>query len=117
MPHYPALAAMGVTSIAQISRYTLQSTPTGDELKLYYNRPPESPLPRSKKFHFNGARKPGAAGGSELLRDAIDELNRLTRTGVNPTLCRQQLADELLHLEQVMLAKMSELRRQLADWR
>ncbi|HEY5717195.1 MAG TPA: DUF3461 family protein [Motiliproteus sp.] len=112
MSHYPTLNAMGVTSLEQISRYTLQHDNGSDELKIYYRRPDDSPLPHSKKFRFGVTQGESTA----TLLAAVDELNRLTRVGSSAKPTRAQLADELAQLEQVLIAKMGELKRQLEAW-
>lgn len=108
MSLHPTLSSMGITSINQITRYTLHSEGAEDILKIYYSRPEGSPLPRTKKFQFRG---------ESVLLQAVSELNSLTSNTQNTEHSRQQLATELDQLQQVMLAKMNELKRQLESWR
>jgi hypothetical protein len=117
---------MGVTRFDQISRYTLHSAGNEDELKIYYRRPDDSTLPKSKKFQFprlgNGPDASTSTNGSatdSALLQAVTELNALTSNGngKGSAQARQLLASELEQLEQVMMAKVGELRRRLADWR
>ncbi len=107
MSAHPILCSMGITSIEQISRYSIHSECDAQVLKIYYQRPEGSPLPRTKKFQFNE---------NSQLSGAIKELDSLIPETQNAESSREQLADELEQLQQVMTAKMSELRRQLKNW-
>ncbi|MEH6825802.1 MAG: DUF3461 family protein [Motiliproteus sp.] len=117
MSLFPTLTSMGVTSFDQISRYTLHSADAEESLKIYYQRPDTSPLPRTKNFKFPRTDNGSGSTSSARLLQAVTELNGLTSSNGNPERNRQQLVDELEQLEQVMLAKTGELRRRLADWR
>ncbi|WP_165840088.1 DUF3461 family protein [Motiliproteus coralliicola] len=112
MTRYPTLTAMGVEDHDQIDRYTL--LPNGNKetvLKVYFSRPDESALPDSKKFVFRQAE------GEERLQQALVELNQLSRPPQSQQQTRLQLENELLQFEQVMQAKLSELRQQLQNWK
>ncbi|WP_299879536.1 DUF3461 family protein [uncultured Cocleimonas sp.] len=49
---YPTLTMMGVTSLQEIERYSLQTTNDIDILRIKYKRTKGSLLPASKKYHF-----------------------------------------------------------------
>ena len=116
MSLFPTLTAMGVSSFDQISRYTLH-TEDGDEiLKIYYQRPDDCALPRTKKFQHPRSNSTNQTSQPSILLNAVCELNSLTRNCNTPKQQRQQLASELLQLEQVMQAKMNELRQRLDHW-
>ncbi|WP_421870397.1 DUF3461 family protein [Motiliproteus sp.] len=111
MTRYPTLSAMGVTDPKQIERYTLLPNANNETiLKVYFNRPDESALPDSKKFVFRQTE------GEERLQQALVELNQLARSPMSQQQIRLQLENELLQLEQVMQAKLGELRQRLQNW-
>lgn len=116
MSNFPTLTSMGVTSFDQISRYTLHSDSGEEVLKIYYQRPDECSLPRAKKFQFATHDNAGLSSVS-VLTEAVSELNALTGNGFDSDHKRTQLVTELDQLEQVMLAKMGELRRRLEHWK
>ncbi|MEH6470635.1 MAG: DUF3461 family protein [Halopseudomonas sp.] len=107
----PTLTSMGITRFDQISRYTLYNDGAEEVLKIYYQRPEGSPLPRTKKFQFTQANS-----SSELLLQAVNELNTLASGDKGIDQNKQILTTELDQFEQVMVAKMDELRRRLEQW-
>ncbi|MEH6651765.1 MAG: DUF3461 family protein [Motiliproteus sp.] len=114
MSRFATLTAMGVSSFDQISRYTLHSAGGAEILKIYYQRPDDSVLPRTKKFQI--PLLDGGGGRSQVLIDAIAELDTLAGSQIAPEQARQQLSSELDELKQVMLAKMTELQHRLEHW-
>lgn len=48
----PTLESMGVTSLQEIERYSLQTTNNTDVLRIVYKRKKGSLLPSSKKYRF-----------------------------------------------------------------
>lgn len=122
---------MGIHSFDSISQYRLRREARADVLKVYYHRPAGSLLSRSKKFTFA---RPKAAvpvefqktarwhqldDTSPVLRQALVELQQLLNTagpdGDDATRdSKQQLLQDLEHMERVMKAKLEELRRQIA---
>ncbi|MFT5720999.1 MAG: Ser/Thr protein kinase RdoA (MazF antagonist) [Motiliproteus sp.] len=116
MSLFPTLTAMGVSSFEQISRYSLHTEGGEEILKIYYQRPNDSALPRTKKFQQPVPESNGQTTRPSRLFDAASELNALTKNRNTPQQQRQQLAQELEQLEQVMQSKLSELRRRLEHW-
>ncbi len=129
---YPTLEQMGITSFDSISRYSLRREVRADVLKVYYRRPSGSFLSRSKKFTFARAKtnvpvefqKTEAwhklEDTSPILRQALAELQALLQPAevqsgddVAAQDTKQQLLADLAHMEQVMKAKLDELRRQI----
>lgn len=111
MTRYPTLSAMGVADHDQIERYTLLPTTNNETvLKVYFKRPAESALPDSKKFVFR------PTDDEKRLELALAELNALARPPQSQKQVCLELENELLQLEQVMQAKLSELRQQLKNW-
>lgn len=108
MSHYPTLSEMGVRSFDQIDRYSIQALDAKQTLKIYYCRPIDSSLPKSKKFVFNT--------GDAVLQQAVVELESLSGNPDDPSLHRDQLEQELLQFEEVMSSKLGELRRRLQSW-
>ncbi|EPJ49433.1 MAG: hypothetical protein OFPII_00980 [Osedax symbiont Rs1] len=52
MSDFPNLEQIGVTSTADVIKYTLTRESRSDVLKIYYQRQPNSLLAKSKKFRF-----------------------------------------------------------------
>lgn len=127
MSDFPTLEAMGVTSFSEITKYSLRRESDADVLKIYYRRPKGSLRSRSKKFTFARPRKwiplevrgmacwKNLTDSSPTLYQAIEELDKLTQP--QPETATQdlktQFLDDLTHLEKVVNAKLSELRRQI----
>ncbi len=109
MSLYPTLTQMGVTSFDQIDRYSVDRRVDNKIIKIYYQRPSDSNLPKSKKFQFDQT-------DPTRLEQAITELNSLTGGKTDSRQRQQQLGHELQQLEQVMTSKLDELRQQLRTW-
>lgn len=123
MSEYNTLNAMGLTDIQAISHYKLSYKDKQEVLKVYFNHPEGSALPDSSTFYFErnkvvAADKEAATqnaenGGSDpVLLAAVDELNTISkRKGNNDR--RITLLNEIDRLEQIMAAKLKELREDL----
>ncbi|MGR7922644.1 hypothetical protein CGX12_05730 [Zobellella denitrificans] len=128
---YPTLEQMGITSFDNISKYRLRREARADVLKVYYHRPAGSLLSRSKKFTFarpqsgvpvefqKTAQWHQLEDTSPVLRQALVELHQLLKPDApaedeSTRDSKQQLLEDLEHMERVMKAKLEELRRQIA---
>jgi hypothetical protein len=122
MADYTTLQAMGLTDISNISHYKLSQKDSIEELKIYFKRPEGSTLPNSSSFSFevnkvvaadNEALAQNTKGSDPVLVAAINELNSLSKQQNN---CdrRSMLMQEIDRMEQVMSAKIQELRESLA---
>ncbi|WMC10988.1 DUF3461 family protein [Oceanimonas pelagia] len=104
---YSTLAAMGIEDVGAISRFRLCDTDTHKELKIWFEREPDSCLPASLKFRFSRVISREEA---RTLDAAIAELEQL----LGRESSRERLLLELSRFEQVMNDKMSELRRRMS---
>ena len=123
MSEYNTLNAMGLTDIQAISHYKLSYKDKQEVLKVYFNHPEVSALPDSSTFYFErnkvvAADKEDATqnaenGGSDpVLLAAVDELNTISKKKGNNDR-RITLLNEIDRLEQIMAAKLKELREDL----
>lgn len=129
MSKYPTLTKMGITSVENIDKYTVQHQGEVDVLKIYYKRPKGSLLSRSKKFSFMRGRNylPIEARNSKAfdqmesinpeLMHAIDELKQLNATREKDSQMdpKKRMMNDLDHLEKVMTSKIDDLRRQIEE--
>ena len=106
MSEFPTLTAMGITDVDDIARFTVRHAAGEDELKVYFHPAKEGIQPASLKFGF-------AADDQAVLGQAQSELNRLLGE-TPPADAKTEIVENLAHLEQVMHAKMEEIRRRLA---
>ena len=106
MQHYSMLNQMGVQRIHEINRFTLSEEADHCILKLYFNITEQSHLPASEKFYLSD---------KQDIQLALSELNQLTNNNhANEKSDWQQLANQLDSMEQLMSAKISELKNKLA---
>jgi len=125
MTDFTTLKEMGISSFELISRFSLRREHDRDVLKIYYLRPITSLRPHSQKFTFARPRKsiPGQSRHSQawpqlsdcspVLRQALDELEQLTGSSEHPRSPRQELLQDLQHLEKVVEAKLAEIREKI----
>ena len=106
MSEFPTLTAMGITDVDDIARFTVRHASSEDELKVYFHPAKEGIQPASLKFGFSHQ------GDRVVLGQALSELNRLL--GETPAVdAKTAIVENLASLEQVMHAKMEEIRRRL----
>lgn len=124
MTNYPTLASMGVTSIEDVTKYTLRHQGSTDVLKIYYKRAKGSFLSRSKKFSFARGRssipiESRNSEGFDLLSDispqlliAMKELDTIAAklTAADPQQPKEKLEAHMDHLEKVVDEKLREMR-------
>ncbi|WP_417227211.1 DUF3461 family protein [Amphritea sp.] len=122
MADYTTLQAMGLIDINSISHYKLSQKDNVEELKIYFERAQGSTLPGSSSFDFainnaiaadNQALTHNAKGSDPMLLAAIAELNQLSKQQQKSDR-RSILEQEIDRMEQVMSAKIQELRDDLA---
>lgn len=106
MSKFPTLTAMGITDVDDIARFTVRHAAGEDELKVYFHPAKEGMQPASLKFGFS-------PNDQAVLGQAQSELNRLLGAA-SPADAKTEIVENLAHLEQVMHAKMEEIRRRLA---
>jgi hypothetical protein len=115
---------MGVTSIKDIEKFTLRYEGGHDVLKIYYRREKGSLLPKSKKFKFGRATKTVLAdGGQQTYRQvqepsltvlrAMEELEMIVGRQHEAKVTKDDLVQELIHLEKVMTSKINEIKEKI----
>lgn len=125
MTDFTTLKEMGISSFELISRFSLRREHDRDVLKVYYLRPITSLRPHSQKFTFARPRTsiPGQSRHSQawqqltdcspILQQALDELKLLTGTTEQALSPKQELLQDLQHLENVVEAKLAEIREKI----
>ncbi len=123
MSTFSTLKLMGLTDTDSISHYRLSHEHGQEILKVYFKRPQGSSLPNSSSFCFErnqvisadseaSQRNQRNNGSDPVLMAAIEELNSLTRIQ-NSGRRREILLNEIECLEQLMAAKLRELREDI----
>jgi len=121
---YPTLKSMGISSTENIEKFTLRYENSQDVLKVYYRREKGSLLPKSKKFKFGRSTKTVLAdGGQQTYRQvqepslivvrAMEELEQIVGKQKEEKVTREELINELEHLEKVMQNKISEIKHKI----
>ncbi|HEY5718253.1 MAG TPA: DUF3461 family protein [Motiliproteus sp.] len=124
MDPYPTLNEMGITTYADIVKYSLRQEGQQDVLKIYFRREKGSLLPKSKKFKFGRHVKTIRVDSSRekyeevsetspFLLKAIDELHTLVKHEHEMEDIRAKLLDDVEHLERVLKNKLAEIRRDI----
>lgn len=124
MSDYPNLEKLGVTSIQDVTRYSLTRETRFDILKIYYKRQPGSLLAQSKKFHFTRGQNhiddyAMQAGKTQHVAQqlllVIEELRALMKH--RPTLQKEELKENIREritsLESVIESKLFNLSEQV----
>ncbi|WP_439861937.1 DUF3461 family protein [Pseudomonas sp. MBLB4136] len=125
MTEFATLKEMGISSFELISRFSLRREHDRDVLKVYYLRPATSLRPHSQKFTFARPRQaiPGQSRHSQawqqlsdcspMLQKALGELKQLTGSSSHALSPKQELLQDLQHLEKVVEAKLAEIREKI----
>lgn len=124
MSNYETLDEMGIQNPDEISKYTLRQEGHGDVLKIYYKRKKGSFLPNSRKYKFGRSVKTirsesGDQGYEDVyeispfLQKALAELDSIVQHKHDVADTKQDIIEEMEHLERVMTHKMADLRAKL----
>lgn len=125
MNDYPTLKEMGIDAAGMIKRFSLRHERDRDVLKIYFHRPANSLRSHSQKFTFAHPRRaiPGQsrhsqafaelAASSPVLRSALAELKQLTAIEVPQLSPKEEVLQDLQHLENVMEGKLAEIRQKI----
>ncbi|MFB9884880.1 DUF3461 family protein [Balneatrix alpica] len=124
MAEYKHLAEMGVEDVSQIEKYTLRQEGDEDVLKIYMHRDKGEWFARSRKFKFKRFVKTVRINeGTQHYREvsemnpfllrAVDELDKLVAQEKKTLTQKEQMLEELDHLEKVVSRKITDLRRQI----
>ncbi|MFT2110936.1 DUF3461 family protein [Marinomonas sp. 2405UD68-3] len=122
---YPTLDSMGVTSFEDIEKFTLRFENGFDVLKVYYRREKGSLLPKSKKFKFGRSTKTVLTDGGQqtyqqvqepslVVLRAVDELGQIVGKQQEDKLTKEDLINEMEHLEKTVHNKLNEIKGKLS---
>ncbi|MFD1007977.1 MULTISPECIES: DUF3461 family protein [Oceanisphaera] len=109
MSDFPTLIAMGIENTRAIARFKVCHTSTEDQLKIYFHPAQDGCQPASLKFGFSHQ------DDKTVLGQALSELHLLLGEEPSTTDAKLAIAENLTNLEQVMHAKMEEIRQRLAS--
>ncbi len=111
--NYPTLHELGITSLEEVNRYSLQTIDDVDLLRIVYNRKKGSFLPTSKKYRFPRTKKMVVVDSgsnktenlneiSPFLSKVIDELEQLVSSKHSRVEQKKIINEELRRLEEEM---------------
>ena len=111
MSNNSRLADMGVLHPKQIARYSVNSVGYVDYLRIIYDRPKGSLLPKTRNYEFPRVQKTVAAGSasksgevvmesSPELREALEELKQIVSAKAQTEDTVEEMLDELRRLEE-----------------
>ncbi|MCV2401693.1 DUF3461 family protein [Marinomonas sp. C2222] len=123
---YPTLTSMGITSIQDIEKFTLRFENNQDVLKIYYRREKGSLLPKSKKFKFGRSTKTVLTDGGQqtyqlvqepslIVLRAMEELETIVGKQHETKATKEDLINELIHLEKVVNSKITEIKLKIEE--
>lgn len=123
---FETLKEMGIEDVYDIEKYTYRTEGDVDILKIYFHRHQGEWFSKSKKFKFKRAQKtvPVSDGlvpyrattePSNYFLSALAELEKLVSDDKDAQTKKEQLLDELEHLEKVVARKMEDIRRQIDE--
>lgn len=123
---YPTLTSMGITSIQDIEKFTLRFENSQDVLKIYYRREKGSLLPKSKKFKFGRSTKTVLTDGGQqtyqlvqepslIVLRAMEELEAIVGKQHEVKATKEDLINELTHLEKVLSSKINEIKLKIEE--
>lgn len=121
----PHLKSIGIKNTEDIKRYSLRQEGERDILKIYFKKNGRELLARSSKFKFQRQQKRVSGGYqgdnftnmSEInptLRSIIGELDSLAISANKEKEVKEQLLDDLKHLEIVVSNKIKEMEDKIA---
>jgi len=119
------LQSIGIRNTGDIKRYSLRQEGERDILKIYFKKTGRELLARSSKFKFQRQQKRVSGGYqgdnytnlSEInptLRGIIKELDALAVSANSEKEVKEQLLDDLKHLEIVVANKIKEMEEKIA---
>jgi len=119
------LQSIGIRNTEDIKRYSLRKEGERDILKIYFKKSGRELLARSSKFKFQRQQKRVSGGYqgdsytnlSEInptLRGIIKELDDLAISANSEKAIKEELLDDLKHLEIVVANKIKEMEEKIA---
>ena len=121
----PHLNSIGIRNVEDIKRYSLRKEGERDILKVYFKKNGRELLARSSKYKFQRQQKIVSGGYqgdnftnlSEInptLHNIIKELDALAINANSEKEIKEQLLDDLKHLEGVVANKIKEMEDKIA---
>ncbi|MDI3324735.1 DUF3461 family protein [Pontibacterium granulatum] len=123
---FETLKEMGIDDVHDIEKYTSRIEGDMDILKIYFRRHQGEWFAKSKKFKFKRVYKNvlvndglvpyrSTTEPSPFFLRAVAELDALVQEEVSTQNKKEQLLDELEHLEKVVARKIEDIRRQIDE--
>ena len=106
MDSFPRLTEMGVLHPEEICRYSVNSVGYVDYLRIMYNRPKGSILPKTRTYEFPRVQKEIATKGETVmesspeLREALDELHNVVAARAQTEDSIAEILEEIHRLEE-----------------
>ncbi|WP_370280489.1 DUF3461 family protein [Pontibacterium sp.] len=123
---FETLKEMGIEDVHDIEKYTSRIEGDMDILKIYFHRHQGEWFAKSKKFKFKRVQKEilvndglvpyrSTTEPSPFFLRAVAELDALVKEEVSAQNKKEQLLEELEHLEKVVARKIEDIRRQIDE--
>ncbi len=123
---FETLSEMGIEDVHEIEKYTSRIEGDMDILKIYLHRHQGEGFAKSKKFKFKRLHKNvrvneglvpyrATTESSPYFLRAVAELDKLVSEEKTSRSKKEQLLDELEHLEKVVARKIEDIRRQIDE--
>lgn len=123
---FETLKEMGIEDVHDIEKYTSRIEGDMDILKIYFHRHQGEWFAKSKKFKFKRVQKEilvndglvpyrSTTEPSPFFLRAVAELDALVKEEVSAQNKKEQLLEELEHLEKVVTRKIEDIRRQIDE--
>ena len=123
---FETLKEMGIEDVHDIEKYTSRIEGDMDILKIYFHRHQGEWFAKSKKFKFKRVQKEmlvndglvpyrSTTEPSPFFLRAVAELDALVKEEQSAQNKKEQLLDELEHLEKVVARKIEDIRRQIDE--
>jgi len=123
---FPALVEMGFEDPGEIERYTTRIEGDVDILKIYHRRHQGEWMTKSKKYKFKRLHKKlrvneglttyrDTTESSPFFLKAITELDKLVAGEQTTKAKKEDILEEMEHLNKVVSRKIEDLRRQIEE--
>ncbi|NRA14984.1 MAG: DUF3461 family protein [Oceanospirillaceae bacterium] len=123
---FPALVEMGFEDPGEIERYTTRIEGDVDILKIYHRRQQGEWMTKSKKYKFKRLHKKlrvnegltayrDTTESSPFFLKAISELDKLVAGERTAKAKKEDILEEMEHLNKVVSRKIEDLRRQIEE--
>lgn len=121
---YSNLKNLGINDVSSIERYKIREEGANDILKIYFTKSPGAFLAKSVKFKFKRQTKKTSGGSgtnqftqvsqiNSTLFKIVKELDSLSIQTKDEKEVKQQILNDLRHLERVVNSKIKEIEAKL----